>query len=85
MEPVLYTRCFFGINVTYTICLAHVDCLGDSATALLSSKLHYCSDNRWRYGRQQIKNFENCRYENICIKLCFNFNKELFSDGYITK
>ena len=54
------------------------------ATTLLSSKLHG-SDKRWRHGRQQIKNFENCRCENICIKLCFNFNKEVFSDGYITK
>ena len=60
------------------------DCLRDSATTLLPTKLHG-SDKRCRHGRQQMINLDNCRYENFGNKLCFNFNVVVVSDGEKTK
>ena len=60
------------------------DCLRDSATTLLPTKLHG-SDKRCHHSGQQMINFDNCRYENFGIKLCFNFNVVVFSDDEKTK
>ena len=84
MEPVLYMRCFFYINVTYTISVARIWLLKDSATTLLPTKFHG-SDKGGRHGRQQMINFDKCRYENNCLKLCFNFNVVVVSDAEKTK
>ena len=60
------------------------DCLRDSTTTLLPTKLHDLN-KRCRQGRQQMIKANRCEYEIIGIKVCLNINVVVFSDGDIPK